>query len=58
MVCSAKKRQLGEHQREEMGISCAQLARDVSDLEGAFKRDCNELRRNYVMLDQMKENIY
>lgn len=41
-----------------MRMPCAQLARNVSDLEDAFKRDNNQLRRNCAVLDQMKEGIH
>ena len=40
-----------------MRMSHAQLARDARDLEDAFKRDYNQLRRKCVVLDKMKEDI-
>lgn len=40
-----------------MRMSHAQLACDARDLEDAFKRDYNQLRRKCVVLDEMKEDI-
>ena len=52
IVHCAKKRQSKARLREVMKMLHTQLLRDITDLEGAFKRDYNQLRRNCVVLNK------
>ena len=41
-----------------MRMSCTQLACDINDMEGVYKRDYNELRRTCTALHRMNKDIH